>query len=238
MRSIFISDLHLDDARPESTTWLKQFLLEEARGADNLYILGDLFEYWLGDDVISTTATQVQEAIRACSDQGTACFFMHGNRDFLLGEEYAGRCGMQLLKDPTLIDLHGRPVVLLHGDTLCTDDTEYLAVRQMLRSTQWQSDFLSKTPAQRIAFAQDAREKSAKHKQGTRMEIMDANDDAVREVFDQTRVRDMIHGHTHRPAIHQHETALGKARRIVLGDWYTQGSALIVDGDNFDLRGF
>ena len=235
MTTLFISDLHLDDARPEATALFRRFVREEAREADALYILGDLFEYWLGDDVLSETARQVSESLAKLSQAGTTVHFMHGNRDFLIGSDYAGLCGMSLLPEEIRVDLYGRPTLLLHGDTLCTDDTEYQAVRRTLRSAEWQADFLAKPAAARIEFARDARQKSSAHKMSVSMDIMDVNPDEVVSTFERHGVNEMIHGHTHRPAVHELEVADRPARRYVLGDWYEQGSVLRVDAQGSEL---
>lgn len=210
-------------------------MAEEARGAIALYILGDLFEYWLGDDVPSETGERVATALSRLAESGVACHFMAGNRDFLLGEEYASRCGMDLLPDELVIDLNGAPTLLLHGDTLCTDDRVYQQVRATIRAPQWREQFLAQSPEERLAFVRDAREKSREHQQSVSMEITDVNQDAVRSAFDRHGVTEMIHGHTHRLAIHRHETDGGIARRIVLGDWYTRGSVLRVAAESREL---
>jgi len=201
---------------------------DEARRAESLYILGDLFEYWLGDDVGSATADRVAAALSRLGAGGVACHFMAGNRDFLVGEDYAARCGMSLLPDEVVIDLCGVPTLLLHGDTLCTDDEVYQQVRATIRAPEWRERFLSQSPGERLAFVRDAREKSRDHQLAVSMEITDVNEDAVRRAFKRHGVREMIHGHTHRPAIHEHTIDSGKGRRIVLGDWYSQGSMLRV----------
>jgi UDP-2,3-diacylglucosamine hydrolase len=233
--TLFISDLHLDDTRPAATELFRAFASGEARHCEALYILGDLFEYWLGDDVLSESARLVADALAALSEAGVACYFIHGNRDFLIGSDYARQCGMQLLPEEWLLNLYGRPTLLLHGDTLCTDDTAYQAVRQTLRSAEWQAEFLAQSPADRMAFARQAMDQSRDHKSSVSMDIMDVNADAVAASFERHGVTDMIHGHTHRPAIHERALAGGAARRIVLGDWYEQGSVLRVTADGADL---
>ncbi len=231
MTTFFISDLHLDDRRPAATRAFLQFLESTAAGADALYILGDLFEYWLGDDAPTPVGRTVAPALQALSRSGVPVFFCHGNRDFLLGRDYAQACGMRLLGEEKVVDLYGTPTLLLHGDTLCTDDVGYQQVRKMLRDPAWQAEFLSKTPPERIAVAEKAREMSGEYKQGVSMDIMDVNADAVREALARNGVERMIHGHTHRPAIHDHEGL----ERVVLGDWYEQGSVLTVTPDGLSL---
>lgn len=228
MSTLFVSDLHLDPARPEITALFGRFLDGEARGAEALYILGDLFEAWVGDDDPSEAGAFVAERLRALVDSGVPACFIRGNRDFLLGDAYAARCGMSLLDDPTVIDLYGTPTLLLHGDLLCTDDVAYQQFRAQTRDPQWQAQFLAQPLAARLAFAAQARAASqarygALVAQGMAETIGDVAPATVQVFFDRHGVRRMIHGHTHRPAIHDE----GHGRtRIVLGDWYEQGSVL------------
>lgn len=238
MPTLFISDLHLDPSRPLITRLFGEFIEGDARKADALYILGDLFEAWVGDDDPSETGTFVADKLRKLSDSGVPVYFMHGNRDFLLGEDYARGAGMSLLTDPTVIDLHGKPVLLMHGDTLCTDDVAYQQFRTQTRDPAWQRQFLSQPLATRIAFAQQARDASQARQgelreAGTMETITDVSSQAVAESFDRYGVDTIIHGHTHRPAIHRD----GDHTRIVLGDWYEQGSVLRVDADSARLSG-
>lgn len=243
MTTLFISDLHLDPARPEVTRLFGEFVDNEARQAEALYILGDLFEAWVGDDDPSETGAFVAEKLKALAESGVPVFFMHGNRDFLVGEDYARRAGMTLLADPTPIDLYGKPVLLMHGDLLCTDDTAYQQFRTMTRNPAWQQQFLSQPLAARLAFAQQARAASQARQgelreAGTMETITDVSPQTVDETFARYDIDTIIHGHTHRPAIHR-EPAPAKAgharTRIVLGDWYEQGSVLRVDADGMEL---
>lgn len=236
MSTLFISDLHLDDRRPETTSLFMQFLHVETANADALYILGDLFEYWLGDDVPSQCATQVADALTSLVNKGIPCFFMHGNRDFLLRESYAKQAGVSLLPDEYVVDLYGEQVLLMHGDSLCTDDIPYQQFRNLVRKPAWQDDFLNKTPPERLQVAMQARDASAEHKGNAGMEIMDVNQGEVVAAFERHGVQKMIHGHTHRPATHDLEANGKPAQRIVLGDWYTQSSVLRVTPGNFDLQ--
>ena len=231
MATLFISDLHLDDRRPDATAAFLAFLEREAAGADALYILGDLFEYWLGDDAPTPVGQAVAPALKAVADSGVPIAFTHGNRDFLLGERYAEAAGMTLLPEEHVVDLYGAPTLLLHGDTLCTDDVEYQQVRQMLRNPDWQAEFLKKTPEERVQVALKAREMSAEHQAGASTDIMDVNAGAVEEALIRHRVRHMIHGHTHRPAVHEN----GGHQRVVLGDWYDQGSVLTLSPEGLEL---
>lgn len=235
MSTLFISDLHLDDARPKATALFRQFVHEEARQAAALYVLGDLFEYWLGDDVLSETARSVAATLSELNGHGVPVYFMHGNRDFLLGEDYARLCGMSLLPEEQRIELYGEPTLLLHGDTLCTDDSAYQEVRRELRSAEWQAGFLARPAAERISFAREAMQQSEQHKMSVSMEIMDVNAEAVATAFARHGVKQMIHGHTHRPAVHDLQLPSGPARRTVLGDWYEQGSVLRVNENGADL---
>jgi len=229
MGTLFISDLHLEDSRPQMTELLLRFLDGAARDADALYILGDLFEYWIGDDALSPTAELVARGTKQLVDSGVPCFFMHGNRDFLLGSDYAHRSGMEILPEKVVLDLYGTPTLLLHGDTLCTDDVEYQSFRRQVRDPGWQAAFLAQPVADRLMVAQQARDASKQHTSTAGMGIMDVNLDTVVCAFREQGVRQMIHGHTHRPASHQHDLGDGdRGSRIVLADWYEKGSALEV----------
>jgi UDP-2,3-diacylglucosamine hydrolase len=238
MATLFVSDLHLDPERPGITELFGRFLGGEARGADALYILGDLFEAWVGDDDPSTAGAFVAGKLRALADSGVPVHFIRGNRDFLLGEEYAQRSGMTILPDPAVVMLHGEPTLILHGDLLCSDDTAYQQFRAQTRDPRWQRDFLSQPLDARLAFAAQARAASkARYGElqasGQSETITDVAPATVREWFRRYGVRRMIHGHTHRPAIHDE----GDGRtRIVLGDWYEQGSVLRVDANGMKLE--
>jgi UDP-2,3-diacylglucosamine hydrolase len=237
MATLFVSDLHLDPERPAITELFGRFLDDEARGADALYILGDLFEAWVGDDDPSTAGAFVADRLRALAASGVPVNFIRGNRDFLLGDDYAKRAGINILPDPAVVMLHGEPTLVLHGDLLCTDDTAYQQVRAQTRDPRWQGDFLAQPLAARLAFAQQARAASqARHGElkasGLLETITDVAPDTVREWFKRYGVRRMIHGHTHRPAIHDEGDG---NTRIVLGDWYDQGSVLRVDDSGFNL---
>lgn len=236
MRTLFLSDLHLEDKAPERTGWLSTFLAGPARKADAVYILGDLFEYWIGDDAVSATARQVAQDTAALGEAGVPCYFMHGNRDFLLGESYAAQAGMQLLPEHHVADLYGTPTLLLHGDTLCTDDVEYQAFRQQTRNPAWQQAVLAMSIEERIQLAEGARDASMKHTGSAAMEIMDVNQQAVLDAFNEHGVSRMIHGHTHRPAHHHVDAAGLHAERIVLGAWYSAGSYLEVTPESVESR--
>ena len=237
MTTLFVSDLHLDPERPAITELFGRFLDGEARDADALYILGDLFEAWVGDDDPSEAGTFVAARLKALADAGVPTYFIRGNRDFLLGDAYAKRAGMTILPDPAVILLQGEPTLILHGDLLCSDDTAYQQFRTQTRDPRWQAQFLAQPRAARLAFAAQARAASkARYGElqasGQSETITDVSPATVREWFARYGVRRMIHGHTHRPAIHDEG---GGATRIVLGDWYEQGSVLRAGEDGFDL---
>ena len=236
MTTLFISDLHLDDQRPDITALFVEFLQGEARQAESLYILGDLFEFWIGDDALSDTAKQVADALQELSETGVPIRFMVGNRDFLLGEGYASMAGFQILQEPEVIELYGTPTLLMHGDVLCTDDVEYQLFREQVRNPAWQEAFLDQTIEQRLQMAQQARGASKEHMQSAKPSIMDVNREAVLATFQEHQVPRLIHGHTHRPDIHDYEIDGRNVQRIVLGDWYTQGSVLRVDEEGFQLE--
>lgn len=224
--TLFISDLHLDPERPGITELFIEFLAKQAPAADALYILGDLFEAWIGDDDDGPMNLAVREALQRCSRNGIPVFIMHGNRDFLLGEEFAGQCGCTILDDTVRLDLYGTPTLLMHGDLLCTDDTKYMAFRNMVRDPGWQQDFLSKPLHERRQMAVEMRATSRAETRGKPESIMDVNQEAVLRVMSENRVVRLIHGHTHRPAFHDLTVSGHPAQRIVLGDWYHQGSVL------------
>ena len=243
MTTLFISDLHLDPSRPAITDLFLDFLRGEARQADALYILGDLFEAWIGDDTPSSAADAVALALREVSDAGVPVYFIRGNRDFLLGNDYAARAGMRILPDPSVIQLYGKPVLLQHGDLLCTDDVAYQAFRAQTRDPAFIAQFLSQSLEARVAFAQKARAASQAHqsemKQDDKATFETVTDVAPAEVlatFQRYGVSTMIHGHTHRPAIHTVNAGEHSFTRIVLGDWYEQGSVLRVDADGYRLE--
>lgn len=232
---LLISDLHLHQSRPDITEGLVWFLTKVARGAQRLYILGDLFEVWIGDDAPDLLADLVADELKKIADAGTELYLMHGNRDFLIGEDYAVRCGASLVEEPLLLNVASRRIALLHGDVLCTRDTDYLKFRQMVRNPQWQSTFLSQTVEQRQEFARQAREQSKKATSGASMEIMDVTENAVLEMFQQLQIDTMIHGHTHRPMIHDIATEDSTStctprQRVVLGDWDRYGWYGQIDG--------
>jgi UDP-2,3-diacylglucosamine hydrolase len=238
MSTLFISDLHLDPSRPRITELFENYLASnEVRHADALYILGDLVEAWLGDDDDAELPQRIAAATRAVRDAGVPVYFMVGNRDFLLGQAFAERAGMSLLDDGTVHEIQGCPTLLMHGDVLCTDDVAYQAVRRQVRNPEWQKQILSMPLEARRTFAAKAREDSKAHTGSTMESIMDVNGDAVAQAMRKAGVTRLIHGHTHRPAVHAFMLDGKAAERIVLGDWYEQGSVLRVGDDGAELRG-
>jgi UDP-2,3-diacylglucosamine hydrolase len=223
MAVLFISDLHLDPARPESTADFVAFTEHEARTAAQLYILGDLFEAWIGDDDDDPALKPIIAAIAALTEAGTDCYFMHGNRDFLVGNTLCAETGLKLLDEFESIDLYGDPVLLTHGDLLCTDDVRYLELRRQLRDPAWQRDFLGKTLDERRRIAADLRQLSQTEMAAKSEAIMDVNETTVRDTMRRFGVQLLLHGHTHRPAIHCFDIDGRPAKRIVLHDWYGRG---------------
>lgn len=236
MATLFVSDLHLDPARPAITALFLDFLARQAGRADACYILGDLFEAWIGDDDDAELGRRVAGALRALADSGVPVHFLHGNRDFLIGERFAAAAGVRLLPESEAIDLYGEPVLLLHGDTLCTDDTAYQAFRAQVRDPAWQARLLELPLAQRRALAGQLRETSQQATQLKETAITDVNLEAVDGALRARGIRRMIHGHTHRPAIHEWMLDGQPARRAVLGDWYDRGSVLRCDVTGWRLE--
>jgi UDP-2,3-diacylglucosamine hydrolase len=226
--SLFISDLHLTEERPEANERFIGFLEDKARGADALYILGDFFEYWIGDDDIAEPFNAVVAGLLRDLSRKQQLYLMHGNRDFLIGERFCAATGAQLLQDPTVAEVEGVKTLLMHGDTLCTDDVDYQAWRRTARNPAFQADFLSKSLPERRRLILQMREKSKEVVQGKPAEIMDVNGDAVREVLRRHDVRRLIHGHTHRPGRHAIEVDGRRCERWVLPDWYGRGGYLEV----------
>ena len=235
MSHLFISDLHLEEGRPDLLEGFRHFLETRCMKAESLYILGDFFEVWLGDD--HDTAFN-REVIGLLADLPIPKYLMHGNRDFLLGDQFCAATGMTLLADTSVVTLYGKPVLLMHGDSLCTRDEEYMQVRVMLRDPAFQADFLSKSLAEREAFARGAREQSQGHTQRAAMDIMDVTPAEVVKTMAGHGVDLMIHGHTHRPAIHDLEVGGAPARRIVLGDWDARGWCLEYEPEGYELAPF
>jgi UDP-2,3-diacylglucosamine hydrolase len=227
LRFLYISDLHLSEERPEANERFFRFVEDDAAGADALYVLGDLFEYWIGDDDVDAPFNAVVAGFfRRLSGAGTRLYLMHGNRDFLVGECFAAATGAALLPDPTVTN----GVLLMHGDTLCTDDADYQAWRRTARDPAWQRDFLAKPLAARRATVEALREKSKEVIGAKPAEIMDVNQDAVRDALRRHGVSRLVHGHTHRPGVHRLEVDGRRCERWVLPDWYGRGGYLEIAG--------
>ena len=229
--TLFISDLHLDTERPQHLDALKQLLARHAGQCDALYVLGDLFETWIGDDDDNAFNLDTIAAFRAFSDAGSNLFFMHGNRDFLLGQAFTTATGGTLLDEGTVVDLYGTPALLMHGDSLCTRDEKYMAFRAQVRNPAWQADMLSKPLAQRRMIAQMLRMQSKQNNENKAQNIMDVTPDEVIHVMEEAGVADLIHGHTHRPAVHDVALQNGPGKRWVLGDWGTLGWRIVADSE-------
>ena len=231
MTTIFISDLHLDKDRPKVIRYFIDFLNNLESDIESLYILGDFVEYWVGDDDPGDGLEEVFSSIKKKSNS-IPIYFMHGNRDFMISEKFCNHHGMKFLKDPTRIKLHGKKILLMHGDTLCIDDIEYQKFRTMVRSPLWQNEMLKKSLEERINLAKMLRAKSLSET-GTKDEvIMDVNNDEVISQLKKYNVDMIIHGHTHRPNIHKVISENKECKRIVLGDWYDKSFILrISDGE-------
>ncbi len=235
MARLFVSDVHLDTQAPQATAQFLAFLGEQAARAQALYILGDLFEAWVGDDDRDPRKEEVTAALSGLRAAGVPCFVLHGNRDFLLGKAFCERSGCRLLDDPVVAQFDGEPVLLTHGDALCTDDHSYQELRSTVRDAGWQRRFLALPRARRELLANEARAGSKRHTARTVPVIMDVNQDAVAAAFRAAGVRRMIHGHTHRPAVHDLQVDGAPVQRIVLGAWYEQGSYLKYEDGRYQL---
>lgn len=231
--SLFISDLHLSASHPQTSQQFLRFAQSVAPKAEALYILGDLFEYWAGDDDLETPFNQgIVSTLRKLSESGVRVFIMHGNRDFLMDKELAAACQATLLNDPTLIDLYGTPTLLSHGDALCTDDAAYQQFRNTVRGSDWRSQFLARPLTERKTQIEQLRVQSEQSKRSKTMDIMDVSHQAVQDLLRSHGFPRLIHGHTHRPAKHLHHVDGHACERWVLGDWDTQANALRVDRED------
>jgi len=236
---VFISDLHLMPERPDTIALFIQFIEDIASKADQLYILGDFLEVWWGDD---DPAAGYQEMFKRLNTLAridkTEIFLMHGNRDFLIGETLATQCHFKIIYEPLKINIQGRDILLMHGDTLCTDDTEYQTFRTMVRDSSWQQQFLSKSLEERFQIAKMMREKSKQSTAAKSEYIMDVNQKATNKTFTENGVDLIIHGHTHRPAIHKENISDKETTRVVLGDWHENGSYLRINHsiENLELQ--
>ncbi len=235
MTTLFISDLHLDADRPAAIAQFLDFMDREASQATALYILGDLFEVWIGDDDTNPGYAPIISALAKLKLQGIPCYFMHGNRDFLVGRRFATATGCELLAEHEVLAIEGERVLLTHGDLLCTDDKPYMALRAEVRAPRWQREFLAKSTDERRAIADDLRAKSQAATAAKAEEIMDVNQSAVEAAMRQHDVPILLHGHTHRPGVHRFSLDGHDATRIVLGAWYEQGSVVRWDQNGYTL---
>lgn len=238
MATLFIADLHLCAEEPAITAGFLRFLAGEARKADALYILGDLFEAWIGDDDPNPLHHQMAAAIKAVSDSGVPCYFIHGNRDFLLGKRFARESGMTLLPEEKVLELYGRRVLIMHGDTLCTDDAGYQTFRAKVHKPWLQTLFLALPLFVRKRIAARMRANSKEANSSKSLAIMDVNQNAVVSAMEKHQVQWLIHGHTHRPAVHELIANQQTAFRVVLGAWHTEGSMVKVTADDVELIHF
>ena len=231
MKKIFISDLHLHESKPEVTFLFKHFLnglLTEPESKPELYILGDLFDFWIGDDYEQLLYSEIIQQLRMLTDAGIKTYLIHGNRDFLIGSEFLSRTGIKLLEDPTILSIHNKRVMLSHGDLFCIDDTEYQEYKQMVRNRQWQQDFLSLTVAERLQILGETRDASVQSQQNKSIEIMDINQEELIAKVQNNNIDILIHGHTHRPNQYKIEIRNRTCLRLVLGEW-TASSVKIIE---------
>jgi len=237
MKTLFISDLHLDEQREEITQLFINFLQTKARKAQALYILGDFFEVWIGDDYKNALNSKIIKELNYLTEtHGVPVYLMHGNRDFLISKDFEEDTGCQLLTDPTVINLCGQATLLMHGDTLCTEDVEYLAFRLQARDPRYQQQFLTKPLAERLQIALQIRQMSHQKASLKAQDIMDVSQDEVVKVMQKHKVSRLIHGHTHRPQTHQFQIAGHACERIVLGAWEHNGHVLEFDQEGYEAR--
>ncbi|GGD67148.1 UDP-2,3-diacylglucosamine diphosphatase [Lacimicrobium alkaliphilum] len=234
--TLFVADLHLSEDRPDITAAFDAFMSEQAQNAAALYVLGDLFEAWIGDDDTSAFNQHIKQAFRRLTESGVPVYFIHGNRDFLVGKKFAHQTGIQLLPEQMVIDLYGEKVLIMHGDSLCTRDHKYMAFRKKSRGWWWPNLMLALPLWYRRKVAKNARKTSALHQKNSSEQIMDVTSSEVDRVMTEAGVSKLIHGHTHRPAIHKFQLGGKQAQRIVLGDWYSQSSVLEVRADGMQLH--
>lgn len=236
MTRLFIADTHLHESRPAVTEGLFRFFRDRAGSAEALYILGDFFDSWVGDDDDSDLARTVISELQRLHRGGTRLYLMHGNRDFLIGDTFARAARVELLADPTVINLYGQQALLMHGDSLCTQDREYMAFRRQVRSPQWQSEVLSKPLEERRELARQLRAQSASMNSNKAEDIMDVTPEEVVRTMRREATPLLIHGHTHRPARHSVSVNDRMCERIVLGDWHDRGWCLRADPGELQLE--
>jgi len=237
MTIAFISDLHLSAERPSSISLFTDFMDKSGCLLESLYILGDLFDYWIGDDASATLGfTPVEQALKRATDSGTDIFFIAGNRDFLIGKDFAARTGVTLLEDMTVLELTGQRVMIAHGDRFCTDDTSYMQARQQFLDPGWQQAFLQRTIEERKSIALDLRAQSENSKKHKPSEIMDVNPGEIMRVVDENDLDILVHGHTHRPYVHQLQTKNKEVRRYVLGEWSNGRSVMYGNQGKYYLK--
>ncbi|MDC0064709.1 UDP-2,3-diacylglucosamine diphosphatase [Gammaproteobacteria bacterium] len=234
MATYFISDLHLEKIKSPITNIFTKFL-DELNKNDSLYILGDLFESWIGDDDVSELSQYIADRLGSLSERNISVAIMHGNRDFLIGEDFCKASSIELINDPLIIEINTKKVMLTHGDELCTDDKEYQAFRSVVRNPLWQKDFLNFPISKREKIAGEAKDASKDSKENKAMEIMDVNTDAVFKAFNDHEIEIMIHGHTHRPNIHKISNEGKNLTRYVLGDW-SKNSAIILKWNEAEVE--
>lgn len=225
---LFISDLHLSPDRPFIIELFIQFINERAIHSEALYILGDFFEYWIGDDDPATELTSIFSAFETLKHHQVPVYFMHGNRDFLVGNNFEKKTHCKIINDPSIIEINNHKIILLHGDSLCTKDTQYQEFKKLVRSESWKQKFTSKSLIERKKIIEGLRKTSREETSSKDENIMDAEQDAIDELMQEEQVQFMIHGHTHRPKIHYTMLNGTKTTRIVLGDWYDHGSILSI----------
>ena len=241
-KTLFISDLHLD-ADNEAITRCFLNYVHKAQGSDALYILGDFFEVWVGDDDNNLLTDTVAKALSELATSGTKIYLMHGNRDFLLGNDYAKRCSAELIDEPAIIQCYGYKMVLVHGDSLCTRDLDYMKFRKMVRSERWQNEFLERSLVERHMIAQQTRQQSKEQSSHKASDIMDVTPQEVLDLLHRTETNILVHGHTHRPSVHKMRlqepiNGSNEAVRIVLGSWDTKGWALEFSAEGYELKYF
>ena len=234
MKLGFISDLHLSENMPSVTEGFFNFLKNASHELSHLYILGDLFEAWIGDDDNSKLATNVMQSINNASQNGLEVFFIHGNRDFLCGQDFAKKSNLKILPDPFFMNFFDLKIALSHGDDFCTNDLKYIEFKKEVRSKQWQDKFLEKSLDERLKIASNMRDVSEASNNDKDINIMDVTSKTINQFFEEHRIDLLIHGHTHRPKTHQSDTGT----RVVLGDWHKTGWCFFLDDQQQDLREF